>query len=116
MSFVKLFLLLVLVCVFLFFALLNYDQKVEVRLWLGDAPTYENVPLSIAVLVGFLAGIITYFFIALTRDIKFRATIGRLKRDNRTLQSELHHLRGSALDDLPTDESIETVGREGQQS
>ena len=114
MSFVKLLLAVVLMCVILFFAVMNLEEKVSIKLWPGTAYTYDDVPLVVGMFLAYLLGIITYFFIALARDIRFRGTIGRLKRDNRSLQSELHHLRGSALDDLPTDEGEDATGREGQ--
>jgi uncharacterized integral membrane protein len=113
-SFVKLVLWVVVLCVVLFFAALNLSEVVEIRLWWGEAQTYENVPLVVGLGVAYLLGMVTYFLMALTRDIRFRGQIGRLRRENRALQAELHHLRGASLDDLPIDEAEQTKTEEEQ--
>lgn len=114
MSFVKLVLWVVVLCVILFFAALNLSEEVLIRFWWGSEHTYENIPLVVGLGVAYLLGIVTYFLMALTRDIRFRGQIGRLRRENRALQSELHHLRGASLDDLPIDEAGETKTEEEQ--
>ena len=112
MSFLKLVLWVVFLCVILFFAGLNLSEVVEIQLWWGEEQTYENVPLVVALGLAYLLGLVTYFLMALTRDIRFRGQIGRLRRENRSLQSELHHLRGASLDDLPIDETEQTKTEE----
>ncbi len=105
MSFVKLLLGIAFMSAILFFAVLNLEETVDVRLWTDASHTYHAVPLVVAMLCAYLVGIMTYFVIALARDVRMRSQISRLKRENRGLLDELHHLRGSALDDLPVVEA-----------
>ncbi len=107
MSFVKLLLGIAFMSAVLFFAVLNLQETVNIRLWTDPAHAYRDVPLVVAMLCAYLVGIMTYFLIALARDVRMRSEISRLRRDNRGLVDELHHLRGSALDDLPTVEAPE---------
>jgi uncharacterized integral membrane protein len=93
--------------VILYFASLNLRETVTLRLWVGESHIYENVPLVVSLFGAYLLGIITYFIIALARDIRLRTQITRLRRENRSLMAELHQLRGSALDDLPSAEVSE---------
>jgi len=108
--FVKVLLGIALASAVLFFLVLNLDETVDVKLWVGSAHTYRDVPLGFAMLVAYLLGVLTYFIIALVQDVRMRTQVGRLRRENRTLNDELHHLRGSALDDLPTTETRQDVG------
>jgi uncharacterized integral membrane protein len=110
-SFVKLLLGIVVMAVILMFAFLNNKEEVTIRYWLGETDLYRNVPLMFAMSAAYLFGILTYFFISLVRDIRLRTQIGRLRRENKTLQAELRQLRGSALDDLP---AAETAGKENE--
>ena len=107
MSFVKLLLGIAFMSAILFFAVLNLEETVNVKLWTDPAHAYRDVPLVVAMLCAYLVGIMTYFVIALARDVRMRAQISRLRRENRGLIDELHHLRGSALDDLPNIEAPE---------
>ena len=114
MSFVKLLLGIAFMSAILFFAVLNLEEMVEIRLWADAAHTYHDVPLVVAMLCAYLVGIMTYFVIALARDIRMRAQISRLRKENGGLIDELHHLRGSALDDLPVMEAPESARSEGR--
>jgi uncharacterized integral membrane protein len=107
-SFVKLLLGIAFMSAILFFAVLNLEETVDIRLWTDSSHMYREVPLVVAMLCAYLIGIVTYFAIALARDVRMRGQISRLRRENRGLIDELHHLRGSALDDLPTVEVAET--------
>ncbi|MDM7914833.1 MAG: lipopolysaccharide assembly LapA domain-containing protein [Candidatus Eisenbacteria bacterium] len=109
MSLVKLLLGIAFMSAILFFAVLNLDETVDIKLWTDAAHAYPDVPLVVAMFCAYLLGIVTYFVITLARDIRARTQIARLRRENRALLDELHHLRGSALDDLPT---IEAQGGE----
>lgn len=105
MSFLKLLLGIAFMSAILFFAVLNLDETVDIKLWPDAAHHYRDIPLVVALLCSYLLGIVTYFLIALARDIRMRAQIGRLRKENRMLMDEVHHLRGSALDDLPVEEA-----------
>jgi uncharacterized integral membrane protein len=113
-SFVKLLLGIVFMTVILFFAVLNLEETVDIKLWADLAHTYRDVPLVVAMFCAYLLGIVTYFLIAVARDIRLRTDIGRLRRENRSLLDEIHHLRGSVLDDLPTTEAPELPALEGR--
>jgi uncharacterized integral membrane protein len=101
-SLVKLFLGLLFVSAILFFAVLNLREEVVITLWPGERYTYDRVPLVVALFGAYLFGIFTYFLVALVRDIRLRSQMGRMRKENRALMAELHHLRGLALDDLPS--------------
>lgn len=105
MSFVRLLLGIAFMSAILFFAVLNLEETVDIVLWTDPARAYHDVPLVVAMLFAYFAGILTYFLVVLARDIRLRTQISRLRRENRELTDELHHLRGSALDDLPMVES-----------
>ena len=109
----KLVLWVIFLCVILFFAALNMRETVNIHLWWDEAHTYRGVPLVVGLGLAYLLGIVTYFLIALVRDIRFRGQVGRLRRENRSLQSELHHLRGVSLEDLPIEEDQEGKNGEG---
>jgi uncharacterized integral membrane protein len=110
-SFVKLLLGIAFMSAILFFAVLNIGEMVDVRLWADSSHTY-HVPLVLAMLCACLVGIMTCFVIAFARDVRMRSQISRLRRENRGLIDELHHLRGSALDDLPVIEATEGIRTE----
>ncbi len=114
MSFVKLLLGIVFMTVILFFAVLNLEETVDIKLWADAAHTYRDVPLVVAMFCAYLIGIVTYFVIAVARDIRLRTDIGRLRRENRSLLDEIHHLRGSVLDDLPTADAPDLPPLEGR--
>jgi uncharacterized integral membrane protein len=113
-SFVKLFLGILFVSAILFFAVLNLREEVVVTLWPGERYTYDRVPLVVAMFGAYLFGIITYFLISLVRDIRLRTQMSRMRKENRSLVSELQHLRGLALDDLPSTPAAEGKVEEGR--
>jgi uncharacterized integral membrane protein len=113
-SFVKLLLGVALMSVILFFAVLNLEETVDVRLLPDAAHLYRDVPLVVAALFAYLLGIVTYFAITLARDVRARAQMLKLQRENRALLDEVLRLRGSALDDLPTVEAARGEAAEGR--
>lgn len=114
MSFLKLLLGIVFMAVILFFAVLNMEETVDLRLWANLRYTYRDVPLVFAMLCAYFFGIVTYLVVSLTRDLRFRTEIARLRRENRILTDEVHHLRGSVLDDLPLVEAKDLALQEGR--
>jgi uncharacterized integral membrane protein len=108
-SFLKLLLGIAFMSAILFFAVLNLEETVDVRLLPDAAHLYRDVPLVVAMLFAYLLGIVTYFLITLARDIRTRAQVLKLQKENRALLDEVLNLRGSALDDLPT---VEAAGGE----
>jgi uncharacterized integral membrane protein len=113
-SFLKLLLGIVFMAVVLFFAVLNMEETVDLRLWADMRHTYRDVPFVFAMLCAYFFGIVTYLVVALMRDIRFRTEIARLRRENRVLIDEVHHLRGSVLDDLPLVEAKDLAVQEGR--
>jgi uncharacterized integral membrane protein len=113
-SFLKLLLGIAFMSAVLFFAVLNLEETVDVRLLPDAAHLYRDVPLVVVVLFAYLLGIVTYFAITLARDIRSRAELLKLQRDNRALLDEVLRLRGSALDDLPTVEAARGESAEGR--
>jgi len=104
-SFLKMLLGLAFLVAVLFFAVLNLEETIDLRLWADAAHTYRDVPLVLAVFFAYLFGIVTHFIVSLARDIRLRTEIGKLRGENRSLQDEILKLRGSALDDLPMTEA-----------
>ena len=114
MSFIKLLLGIAFMSAILFFAVLNLEETVDLRLLPDAAHHYRDVPLVVAVLFAYLLGIVTYFVITLARDIRTRALVLKLQKENRALLDEVLELRGSALDDLPTVENPSGGANEGR--
>jgi uncharacterized integral membrane protein len=108
-SFVKLLLGIAFMSAILFFAVLNLEETIDVRLLPDAAHFYRDVSLVVVMLFAYLLGIVTYFVITLARDIRARAQVLKLQKENRALLDEVLNLRGSALDDLPT---VEIAGGE----
>ena len=79
-TFIKLVLWVLVLCVILFFAALNLRESVDIRLWWGERYIHRDAPVIIGLGLACLLGIVIYFLVALTRDIRFRAQIGRLPR------------------------------------
>ena len=114
MSFVKPFLWILFVTLVLFFAALNQDELVRIRLWPGEGGSYEDVSMVWAMASAFLLGAAAYFLITLARDIRLRTQLTRLRREKESLLAELHQLRGAALDDLPSKEAHPQEPEEGR--
>lgn len=114
MSFVKLLIGIAFMSAILFFAVLNLEETVDVRLLPDAAHLYRDVPLVVAMLFAYLLGIVTYFVITLARDIRARAQVLKLQNENRELLDEVLKLRGSALDDLPSVEATRNEPQEGR--
>lgn len=114
MSFVKLLLGIAFMIAILLFAVLNLEETVDLKLLPDAGHFYRDVPLVVAMLFAYLLGIVTYFVITLARDIRARAQILKLQRENRAILDEVLKLRGTALDDLPDVELATGVPIEGR--
>ncbi len=101
----KPFLVILFVAMVLVFAALNHGEQVTIRLWPGQADLGYHVPMVWAMACAFLLGASIYFLITLAREIRLRTQITRLRREKQSLLTELHQLRGAALDDLPSSEA-----------
>ena len=114
MAFIKPLLWIGLLSLILFFLVFNFGESLLERLWPGEPTQNRELLMAWAVFIAFWLGIITHLISIMARDIRLRAQIGRLRRENRSLQSELHHLRGASLDDLPIEEDEPSKNEEGQ--
>jgi uncharacterized integral membrane protein len=85
----------------LYFGFLNMEERVTVRVSPATAGEFRHVPLALALFVAYLAGLATFALISVYRDLRMRAHVRGLRRENRKLLDELHQLRSVTLDDLP---------------
>ena len=104
MSYLKLVLAMAFMVAILYFGFLNMEERVTVHLSPARAGEYRDVSLALALFFAYLAGIVTFAAVSFFRDLRSHAQLSRLRRENRKLLDELHHLRSVTLDDLPLHE------------
>jgi uncharacterized integral membrane protein len=68
------------------------------------------MPLAVALLYAYLAGLLTFAIVHLFQDLKLRTQISRLRKENRKVSEELHQLRSITLEDLPVSEESGSAG------
>ena len=68
------------------------------------------MPLAIAMLYSYLAGLLTFAVVHLFQDLKLRTQISRLRKENRKVSEELHQLRSITLEDLPVNDDAVSGG------
>ncbi len=66
-----------------------------------------RLPLSLALLYAYVAGLLTFGLVHLFQDLKLRSQISRLKKENRKVSEELHQLRSITLEGLPGEDETE---------
>ena len=108
MSYLKTFLTMIFMVLILYFCFLNLEERVTVRLSPARSGEYREVSLALALFFAYLAGLVTSFVVGLYRDLKLRARVAGLRRENRALVDELHQLRSVTLDDLPVRDLAES--------
>ena len=69
-----------------------------------------EMPLAIAMLYAYLAGLLTFAVVHLFQDLKLRTQISRLRKENRKVSEELHQLRSITLEDLPVSDEPGSTG------
>ena len=106
-SYLKTFLAMIFMVVILYFGFLNMDERVTVHLSPTRAGEYRGVSLALTLFFAYLAGLATFAVISLFRDLRLRARLASLRRENRMLVDELHQLRSVTLDDLPLKDEAE---------
>ncbi len=102
MAFLKLVIAMLFMAALLVFGLENVQERVRVDL--RPLAEYRDVSLSLVLFYAYFAGLFTYAVVSVLRDLRLRAEIARLARDNRRLSDELHALRSATLDDLPIED------------
>jgi len=102
MWFLKSLGLIVLVVVFLYLAVLNMNQPVILYLGRPGVPTFSDVPLPLALLGAFVAGVFTWFLLSVWQTFSHHTEMNRLRRRNQELLKELTDLRNMPLEDLDT--------------
>lgn len=107
MWFAKTFLAMVVLAAVCFFAILNADQKVNLIVAPGRG--YHDVPLVVALFAAFVLGALIIFILSLFRDVKTRAGLSKLRRQNSRLSEELTALRNLPLDEPAAGEESEGV-------
>lgn len=92
------FLLLLFLLVYLFVA--NAGQTVDLNLF-----SYEFLDLALfwVVAASFALGLLAALSGMGLRELQLRRSMGRLRKENQTLEKELADLRSLPLHDLPTD-------------
>jgi hypothetical protein len=106
-SFLKLILAIFFMAVILYFGFLNMEERVTVHLSPTSQGEYRHISLALALFVAYLAGLASFALISLYRDLRVRAHLRHMRKENRKLLDELHQLRSVTLDDLPWTEESE---------
>ena len=78
--------------------------------------TSPDWPISYSLLLAGIAGYLLSFLIALINQLRLRAQIGRLKRENKQVREELDRLRNLAVEEdmtLPSSPEESTVPSTG---
>jgi uncharacterized integral membrane protein len=90
--------ILLLLIVFLLVGFLsqNSDDKVMIRLMGWESP---ELPLSFMLFLAALAGYIISLLVAVVNQIRLRAQISAMRRENRAVREELDRLRNFALEE-----------------
>jgi uncharacterized membrane protein YciS (DUF1049 family) len=80
------------------FAILNVHETVTSVILPGSV--YRVVPSNVALFIAFVIGMSTAFVLTLFHQLKVRAAMNRLNRENQDLKRELSQLRNLPLEDL----------------
>ncbi len=95
--YLRLFVLLAVNLAVLFFALANLGVTVTLHWWNPDSPGTQ-VNLTLALLVAYLLGFLTFFVISAVRELRLRRRCARLQRQIDGMREELNALRTAPLD------------------
>ena len=95
MPFIRWILVIVVILAVLGFALQNQSQTVTISL---GAYTSSPIPLFMALFGAFVAGILIYFLMTLTAQLKLRGEVSRYRRECIRLKDELNRLRNFNLE------------------
>lgn len=80
------------------FTILNVNERATaIRL---PGAVYEQIPLNVALFIAFVAGMVVAFFLTLVQQLKGRAALRGLSRENQKLKEELRALRNLPIEDL----------------
>lgn len=91
--------------------IIGWNNTETVRLMLPLVRTRPFImPLAIALLYAYLAGLLTFAIVHLFQDLKLRTQISRLRKENRKVSEELHQLRSITLEDLPVSDDASSTG------
>lgn len=80
------------------FAILNVNETVTAVNLPGRV--YRMLPSNIALFAAFAIGMLTAFLLTLAHQLKTRAGVTRVQRENQDLKRELDGLRNLPLEDL----------------
>jgi uncharacterized integral membrane protein len=94
---VRWFLLIIILFFLVGFFSQNSDQIVSIRIFGWTSP---DVPLAYMMFMAGIAGYLLCLVVALVNQVRLRSQIAALKRESRTLQTELDRLRSFALEDV----------------
>ena len=112
MWFAKMFFAIVILAAVCFFAILNSAQKVN--LTVAPGRDYYDVPLVVALFAAFVLGALIIFIFSLFRDMKSRAGLSRLRRENTRLSEELTALRNLPLEEPSVPAEVEPADEPSQ--
>ncbi len=97
MWFAKMFFAMVVLAAVCYFAIINSGQMVSLTVFPGKQP-YE-LSLVLALFGAFVLGAFIIFLFSLFRDVRSRASLSKLRRENARLSEELTALRNLPLEE-----------------
>ena len=86
------------------FAILNVHETVSAVQLPGRI--YKDLPANAVLFAAFVLGMMTAFALTLFHQLRVRAAVGRIRRENLDLKRELSQLRNLPLDDLSPAEPV----------
>lgn len=95
MSYLKLVLALALMALVLYFAILNGRETIELRYSPASDGSLPGIPTSLALFGSFLLGAVIVALMGMFREVRSRAEVKRLSRENRSMTEELEILRAA---------------------
>jgi hypothetical protein len=90
--------LLVVFVALIAFVTANQPQTVEIKIPFG--PVYQDVNYLYSLVAAFSLGMFTWFLVSLFADLRTRAALRQLRRDNERLREELKTLRNLPVSDI----------------
>jgi len=114
MWFLKAFFVIAVVAGLLFLASLNLSQRVDIYLKDPSVPTFQQVPLTWALLTAFSIGVLVWFAASIVQVLSAKSEVASLRRKSRQLTRELTDLRNMPVKDLdPESLGGDDASREG---
>jgi uncharacterized membrane protein YciS (DUF1049 family) len=97
MWYLRLFVLMGINVVVILFALANVNETVTIRWW-DPLAAGTRVNLTLALVITYLLGFVTFFLISALRELRLRRRQNQMQRQLEAMREELNRLRTAPLE------------------